>query len=212
MKKYYGNYLGIVIQNNDPLARGRVKIFVPHISPTVYKNWNEIPEDKKFKFLGANINSDLNNIYEDLKKILPWSICASPITGEMSTGRLNTKPNYASTSDSSYSEKGGFEKTEFEKIDFNDKTSGKQNIDGIGEKEGNVYEKYRFKVNDAFNSAENNINNVNLNSFDYTPSVYSNKTKGSFAIPSVGAHVWVFFHDGDPLFPVYFAASYGQDD
>lgn len=212
MKKYYGNYLGIIIQNNDPLARGRVKIFVPHISPTVYKNWNEIPEDKKFKFLGANINSDLNNIYEDLKKILPWSICASPITGEMSTGRLNTKPNYASTSDSSYSEKGGFEKTEFEKIDFNDKTSGKQNIDGIGEKEGNVYEKYRFKVNDAFNSAENNINNVNLNSFDYTPSVYSNKTKGSFAIPSVGAHVWVFFHDGDPLFPVYFAASYGQDD
>jgi len=212
MKKYYGNYLGIIIQNNDPLARGRVKIFVPHISPTVYKNWNEIPEDKKFKFLGANINSDLNNIYEDLKKILPWSICASPITGEMSTGRLNTKPNYASTSDSSYSEKGGFEKTEFEKIDFNDKTSGKQNVDGIGEKEGNVYEKYRFKVNDAFNSADNNINNVNLNSFDYTPSVYSNKTKGSFAIPSVGAHVWVFFHDGDPLFPVYFAASYGQDD
>ncbi|MCK5604019.1 hypothetical protein KAR91_19185, partial [Candidatus Pacearchaeota archaeon] len=212
MKKYYGNYLGIIIQNNDPLARGRVKIFVPHISPTVYKNWNEIPEDKKFKFLGANINSDLNNIYEDLKKILPWSICASPITGEMSTGRLNTKPNYASTSDSSYSEKGGFEKTEFEKIDFNDKTSGKQNIDGIGEKEGNVYEKYRFKVNDAFNSAENNINNVNLNSYNYTPSVYSNKTKGSFAIPSVGAHVWVFFHDGDPLFPVYFAASYGQDD
>ena len=41
MKKYYGNYLGIIIQNNDPLARGRVKIFVPHISPTVYKNWNE---------------------------------------------------------------------------------------------------------------------------------------------------------------------------
>ena len=212
MKKYYGNYLGIIIQNNDPLARGRVKIFVPHISPTVYKNWNEIPEDKKFKFLGANINSDLNNIYEDLKKILPWSICASPITGEMSTGRLNTKPNYASTSDSSYSKKGGFEKTEFENIDVTDKTSGKQNVDGIGEKEGNVYEKYRFKVNDAFNSADNNINNVNLNSFDYTPSVYSNKTKGSFAIPSVGAHVWVFFHDGDPLFPVYFAASYGQDD
>ena len=68
MKEYYGNYLGIVIQNNDPLGRGRVKIFVPHVSPTVYKNWNEIPEDKKFKFLGANIDSDLNNIYEDLKR------------------------------------------------------------------------------------------------------------------------------------------------
>ena len=54
MKKYYGNYLGIVIQNNDPKARGRCKIFIPHVSPTVYKNWNEVPQDKKFKFLGAN--------------------------------------------------------------------------------------------------------------------------------------------------------------
>ena len=97
----------------------------------------------------------------------------------MSTGRLNTKPNYASTSDSSYSEKGGFEKTEFEKIDFNDKTSGKQNIDGIGEKEGNVYEKYRFKVNDAFNSAENNINNVNLNLIHYRLHLYFQNPPGN---------------------------------
>jgi len=211
MKQYLGNYLGIVIQNNDPLARGRVKIFVPHVSPTVYKNWNEIPEDKKFKFLGANIDSDLNNIYEDLKKMLPWSICASPITGEMSTGRLNAFPNYASTSDSSYSGLSGFEADNTTPKDISI-TSGQQNIDLIGEKEGNVYEKYRFKVNDAFNSSSNDVNNVNVNSFDYTPSVYSNKVKGSFAVPSVGAHVWVFFHDGDPLFPVYFAASYGQFD
>jgi len=34
---YQGNYLGIVVQNNDPLKRGRVKVFVPHVSPTVYK-------------------------------------------------------------------------------------------------------------------------------------------------------------------------------
>ena len=211
MKEYYGNYLGIVIQNNDPLARGRVKIFVPHVSPTVYKNWNEIPEDKKFKFLGANIDSDLNNIVEDLKKMLPWSICASPITGEMSSGRLNAFPNYASNSDSSFSGLSGFQADETNLKEQNNDTA-QQNIDLIGEKEGNVYEKYRFKVNDAFNSSDNNVNNVNINSFDYTPSVYSNKVKGSFAVPSVGAHVWVFFHDGDPLFPVYFAASYGQFD
>ena len=31
-----------------------------------------------------------------------------------------------------------------------------------------------------------------------------------FAIPAVGAHVWVFFRDGNPQFPVYFAASFGQ--
>lgn len=211
MKKYYGNYLGIVIQNNDPKARGRVKIFVPHISPTVYKNWNEIPEDKKFKFLGGNINSDLNDIYEDLKLILPWSICASPITGEMSSGRFNATDDYASISDSSYFGLSGFQDGEI-KIDQTI-TTGQQNLEGIGEKEGNIYEKYRFRVNDAFNDPlENNNNNVNLFSFEYAPSVYSNKAKGAFAVPSVGSHVWVFFHNGDPLYPVYFAASYGRND
>ena len=95
-EKYLGNYLGIVIQNNDPKSRGRVKIFVPHISPTVYKNWNEVPEDKKFKFLGANLDSSLNDIYEDLKLILPWSICASPLTGEMTSGRFNAFKDYLS--------------------------------------------------------------------------------------------------------------------
>ena len=49
--KYYGNYLGIVVQNNDPLKRGRVKVFVPHILPTVYNKWVETGKDKCFKFL-----------------------------------------------------------------------------------------------------------------------------------------------------------------
>lgn len=210
MKKYYGNYLGIVIQNNDPKGRGRVKVFVPHVSPTVYKNWNEVPEDKKFKFLGGNINSDLNDIYDDLKLILPWSICASPITGEMSSGRFNAHDDYASISDSSYFGLSGVKAGEF-KVD-NTLATGQQNLEGIGEKEGNIYEKYRFRVNDAFNDAANNVNNVNLNTYEYAPSIYSNKAKGAFAVPDVGSHVWVFFHNGDPLHPVYFAASYGQND
>lgn len=211
MKKYYGNYLGIVIQNNDPQGRGRVKIFVPHISPTVYKNWNEIPKDKRFKFLGSNIHSDLNDIYEDLKDILPWSMCASPITGEMSSGRFNAHDDHASISDSSYFGANGAQQGDSE-IDTTI-TSSQQNLERIGEKEGNIYEKYRFRVNDAFNDPlQTNVNNVNLFTYEYSPSVYSNKAKGSFAIPDVGAHVWVFFHDGNPLFPVYFAASYGRTD
>ena len=37
--KYLGNHVGIVIQNNDPDKSGKVKVWVPHLSPTVYKNW-----------------------------------------------------------------------------------------------------------------------------------------------------------------------------
>ena len=51
MKKYYGNYIGIVIQNNDPDQAGKVKVFVPHISPTVYNQWINNSTNKSFKFM-----------------------------------------------------------------------------------------------------------------------------------------------------------------
>lgn len=34
--------------------------------------------------------------------------------------------------------------------------------------------------------------------------------KGVFCVPEIGSMLWVFFRNGDPMFPVYFAASYGQ--
>ena len=34
-KKFYGNYVGIVVQNDDPDRSGKVKVFVPHVSATV---------------------------------------------------------------------------------------------------------------------------------------------------------------------------------
>jgi len=37
----------------------------------------------------------------------------------------------------------------------------------------------------------------------------NNMAKGVFSYPAPGALLWVFFQDGDPLFPVYFAANYG---
>jgi hypothetical protein len=36
--------------------------------------------------------------------------------------------------------------------------------------------------------------------------------QGMFAIPGPGAMLWVFFREGNPLFPVYFAASYGATE
>ena len=88
-KKYYGNYLGIVIQNNDPEKSGKIKVWVPHISPSVYLKWTESNEDKSFKFIGKNINSDITDIVEDLKGILPWAVCAAPLNGTSGSGRYN---------------------------------------------------------------------------------------------------------------------------
>ena len=46
MNDYNGMYIGIVVKNNDPEKRGRVKIYVPHINVNVYKDWYRDDKDK----------------------------------------------------------------------------------------------------------------------------------------------------------------------
>lgn len=89
MKEYYGNYLGLCINNNDPERRGRVQIFIPHIMPAIFKNWNEVEEDIQILCVGDNLPESLPGyVVEKLKKMLPWAECASPILGDSSPGQL----------------------------------------------------------------------------------------------------------------------------
>jgi len=207
--RYYGNYIGIVVQNNDPQFRGRIKVFVPHISPTVYKNWIENSvdknaQDKLFKFIGTNVGSPLTDIIDDLKLILPWAEIASPITGEDTMGRYHASSKNATTSDGS-NRSYVYEGT--------NSTPYSQNADNIAEKPGHVFDLAAVNLSDAFNNPQlTNVNNVNKLSFNYTPECYSNSAKGAFGIPNVGAHVWVFFNEGDPLKPVIFATAHGASD
>lgn len=204
-RSYNGMYVGIVVQNDDPDRAGKIKVYVPHVSPGVYDNWTQHNTDKKFKFPGDNIDSDLNIILEDLKNILPWCECAMPLVGAAGAGRYNASKKIATVSDSS-------RLTEVEKKEQQVQTKYRLNDDSIGEKPGAKYEKFDLKLQDAFSDASTGVNNVNILSHNYTPSTYSNESKGSFAIPNVGSHVWVFFKGGDPLEPVYFAVSYGDQD
>lgn len=53
--------------------------------------------------------------------------------------------------------------------------------------------------------------NLVYNTDGYGPTVVKNTNdmpKGMFTFPNVGSMVWVFFREGNPLYPVYFAASY----
>ena len=205
-KKYYGNYLGIVIQNNDPDNAGKIKVWVPHISPSVYLKWDDSKEDKKFRFIGKNINSDITDIVEDLKAILPWSVCAAPLNGSSGSGRYNSYDQKATISDSNNPDDHDYS-------DSYVKTKYSLNEDGVGEKPARKYEVDDLKVTDAFvNSNDIPFEHGNKYGYSYTPTSYSNSAKGSFSIPNVGAHVWMFFEDGDPTSPVYFAAAYGESD
>jgi len=190
-KKYYGNYVGIVVQNSDPENRGRVKIYVPHVSVTLYKNWNENKLDKEFKFPDKNSNPDLIDVMGPLKDVLPWAECASPLFGGNASGRYNSYTEEGTTSDSNYWEDG--------KLMYGNRPL--QNFVG-----DNAYE-------DAFSTANKSGNKfTNAYGNQYTPSNYSNLARGLFTIPNVGAHLWVFFAEGDPNLPVYFASSYGEED
>ena len=210
--KYTGHYLGIVVQNNDPAKRGRAKVFVPHISPTVYKKWNEISKDKKFKFIGANVCSDLTEILDDLKRILPWAELAAPLAGESASGRYNAYLNSSTISDS-YDVTSAYTNLSSCEPDPKQLDENSQNVDNVGEKPGNIYDVSMYRLKDAFaDPAVINANSANVYSFNYTPECYSNCAKGAFPILRVGAHVWVFFNDGDPLKPVIFASSFGSED
>ena len=99
-KTYSGMYLGIVVQNNDPDRAGKIKVYVPHIAASVYENWVQTNTDKKFKFPGANIDSDLNTIIEPLKSVLPWARCAMPLVGSAGGGRYNAPTETRPISDS----------------------------------------------------------------------------------------------------------------
>lgn len=95
MKKIYGNHVGIVISRNDPENRGRCQIFIPHISNTLYKGWNDKLTDIYF----SNISTIPPEILERLKATLPWAEMAAPIFGggsgastNESIGKTTTNP------------------------------------------------------------------------------------------------------------------------
>lgn len=189
-KKYLGNYLGLVIQNNDPERRGRIKIWVPHISATVYDRWNEEKKlDKNIIFPDKDTNPDLSAILPELKRVLPWAECALPLFGGSASGRYNAIDERGSSSDSNF-------------WDDDYPHEGKR-----------PSEMFKKDYPDAF-SESNAVGNrfVNPHSHQYKPSPYSNLARGLFSIPNVGAHVWVFFQDGDPKYPVYFGVMYGRED
>jgi hypothetical protein len=191
---YNNNYLGLVIQNNDPERRGRVKVFVPHIAATLYKDWNENfkdSQDKHFVFPDKETNPDLHKVMPYLKETLPWAEVALPMFGGAASGRYNAFKNKGSSSDSNY---------------WNDDTKDE------GFRPSQNYTRDN-RISDAFDQTNTSHNRlVNPNANQYTPSDYSNLARGMFTIPNVGSHVWVFFAGGDCNYPVVFAASYGMED
>jgi len=103
MKKYYGNYLGIVVNGSydDPENRNRVQVWVPHVTNTLYANWNSGQLIDNKGFLNRSIfdieNSNIDDdILERIRNSLPWAECAAPLIGRGSTYYRNEETKRSS--------------------------------------------------------------------------------------------------------------------
>ncbi len=106
LEKYTDIYKGLVIANDDPVNLGRVKVFVPHISMTLYEKWNKDTEDNKFwRYPGANLESLITaEIINRLKDALPWAEVINPIFGPSGSGYYNSESDKSTIEDSAFSE------------------------------------------------------------------------------------------------------------
>jgi hypothetical protein len=225
MKKYYGNYLGLCIDNNDPQKRGRVQIFIPHIMPALYDNWNEVGQDIEILAVGDNLPSSLpTQMVEKLKKILPWAEGASPIMGTSAPGSLeggdyNQFPNseppplgtgYApSTSPTTASVNPLRSRNP---LDSNRASIAVPTVGFGASSDSSTSTSTNSNLNIG-NGLSQTEGSLVLNPDPHGPTSVINMNDmaaGMFSYPSAGAVLWVFFREGNPLHPVYFAANYGQ--
>ena len=84
MKNVPGVHLGIVINTDDPEKRGRVQVFVPNVSTTLYDNWNKDAVDITF-----STASFKPNVLERLKSLLPWAEVSSAFWGGSTSAPQN---------------------------------------------------------------------------------------------------------------------------
>lgn len=121
MKNFYGNYLGLCINNADPEQRGRVQIFIPHIMPALYDRWNKAGTDRKIEIIGNNLQDALpQEDVEQLKKMLPWAEAASPIFGNSVAGHYNPQSGNFNQAYGTESEAAAATGGQFSDINLND--------------------------------------------------------------------------------------------
>lgn len=197
MNKNFGIYVGMVIQNNDPERRGRVKVFIPHMSANVYDGWNNSEDDQKF----TTPSDDISQIMPRLKAILPWSEAAMPI---LSTG---TSYIYNPSTDEVEKERNDYVSKPYSRTDqwnndysdnaFDETTRGTYNIPDVGAKvlvffrEGNpLYPIYFSQIytkddwNGVFlnNEYPNGYSNDNNTTEKHQQKLFINRRGGLFEI------------------------------
>jgi len=199
-------YKGIIVKNDDREKLLRCKVYLPEISNQPLDNWLKAFANGtiKTKFPGKNNPSDNWSdvqIFHEISKLIPWAEPCLPIVGEYGPARFYSPDATATVSETNYTD--GFQTN---------------NVSSPTLQTG-TYAPAQSFVNDETNLPDpfaDPVKNATLYnnpySREYQPANYSEASKGTFAIPKVGAQVWVFHYRGDLNFPVYFGGRNSTRD
>jgi hypothetical protein len=194
MEKYLSIYKGTIIQNNDPIQGGRVKVFVPIVHATLLPlTKDQYQENVNFGVFGTNVNKqntgqvDLTQYLKILKQKLPWCPVIMPITGETGNMKYNSSTKTGTPSDSP------------------------SRLASLGSETGEIGggpDDYLKDYTSRWGSSGEiggSMSNPGTGNFNINKN--ANMAKGNFAIPSVNSLVWVTFINGDPQFPIVMGAA-----
>lgn len=197
--KHYGFFRGMVMQNNDPDRRGRVKIAIPEFTAQLARDLGLPPNVYGARFVGGD---NINTIYskETLKKfcdVLKWAEQASPLIGGGTSGVFDAKNGNATVGE-------GYRGTLREPL-------GEESITPSGE---SVSPKAAMSINSTPGGFDIGSKTGLCDVYNQTlaPSPINNATKGMFSIPRVGSQVWLFFENGSLDHPVYIGYVYDKQD
>jgi hypothetical protein len=199
-KMHYGFFKGIVMQNNDPERRGRIKIAIPEFTSHLARDLGLPADIYAARFVGGdNITTMFNK--EALKKfcdVLTWAEQAAPLIGGGTSGVFDAKNGVATVGE-------GYKGT------FVREPLSEESITPSGE---SVSPKAAISTHanpGGFDiGAKTGICDIHNNSL--APSPINNATKGMFSVPRVGAQVWVFFENGNLSHPVYMGYVFDKND
>lgn len=176
-------HLGIVVQNNDPKKRGRVKVFIPHISLNVKENWEDTNADKTFDKLSGK---EISKVVDGIKHLLPWANYAAPIMGENGNHYYNASDGSVDKSDNKkakqYEDSPVTDKfgKEYNPSAYNDSAKGLFSIPKVGSKVWVFFENNNPQRPTYFATSYNQSDwdSINKDSGDY-PDELENNPNGS---------------------------------
>lgn len=173
------SFIGIVIDDKDPLGFGRVQVYIPSLDASLP---SMLSGKSEFIFPGSDTDGSLDlATIKNLRTKCSWAFVQQPCFGGGAMGRMDEESGKTTTSDCAI---------DTEAFAFSGTTSGAQSY-------GAKFTKYGARSDAFADPSKHFMRRGNISGLDYFPENYINAPKGMFSIPKLGTKVLVTFLNGN---------------